>query len=413
MPFLLTGLFLILAPLSVATGLESQSAAKYLRVLTSVGILLCGLLGSARLRFGGAARAWLLFGLVWLASALWSDSPGWAMFHKVMFFFVLNAGIILGASIRSLADLERGVRFLGLASLIAAVAVIGAYLKDPNAATAGDRLALWGMNANLVAQTAAPLTVFCLFLTLNSCTVRGQACAALAFVLLLAILVMTGSRGGAVMALAGVGVLLLPYMRRPVVVMIVGLSFLLAWNVSVGLLDVDGEVRLVDELTKDTRESIWKYALRNFEAAPVFGLGWLHWGSNWAAVQGAYLQVLVEAGLVGAAVLVSAVLVSFWAWRIAVSRLKCDPSGSLKRYLYFSGALVLAPLVHGLAESSTVMGTSLNPLLLGFGASLLDRLPGFLSGAVKVPSPELKCAARASFGVSSCGAVSVRPDCIR
>jgi hypothetical protein len=34
-------------------------------------------------------------------------------------------------------------------------------------------------------------------------------------------------------------------------------------------------------------------------ASPVFGYGWLHNSDRWALVQSAYLQVLVETGIVG------------------------------------------------------------------------------------------------------------------
>ena len=377
--YVLAGLFLILSPLSMATGLESSQAAKYLRLLTTLLIVLVGLASSRSLRFGTASKAMLAFAAVWVASATWSDLPHWALFYKGAFALTLVSGTMLGATPRRLVDVEQGLRFLAFVSLLASLVVVLAYVRDPSSAMRLERLAVWGINANLIAQTAAPLSVFCVFLAVNDRRRLWKSLAVIALALLLIVMLLTGSRGGVAMAFVGAGLVLIPYGKRPAV-LIVSLGFVIAIGyVALEFLAQSDSVRLFDELTKNTRSGVWHYAFHKFESSPLIGHGWLHHGSSWSSVQGAFPQVLAEAGSLGATVLLITVLTILSRWYSVNSRLK--RRSDISQYTYLSAALIISHLVHGMAESSTVMGTSLNPLLLGMGVSLLDHLPSLAQEA--------------------------------
>src|SRR5690606_31280517 len=56
--------------------------------------------------------------------------------------------------------------------------------------------------------------------------------------------------------------------------------------------------------------------------------------------------------------------------------------GSAQKVRYLGMGLTGAVLVHSVAESATLMGSTLNALLLGLGVGLIDRVPEFASKEV-------------------------------
>ena len=92
-----------------------------------------------------------------------------------------------------------------------------------------------------------------------------------------------------------------------------------------------------------------------------------------------YLQVLVETGVIGAAgflFCIGAVMRS----GLKVVRLQRHWGKNLKAISWLTLGCTFGLLVHGLAESSSILGATSNPLVLGFSIALLERLPKLAKG---------------------------------
>lgn len=372
--------FLLLAPLSVATGLSISEPAKYARLLTTLVMVALGALSRRGLKTGPVASIWGLFTLMFVTASLWSDLPHWALFYKGMFGLTFFSGIALVNSARTQEALIRGLRFLGMVSAMAACLALVVYLTDRSASSAGDRMALYGINANALGQTAAPLLILCLFLVLNDRSRRKRTMLALACCALGLIIIATGSRGSLLMALAGITFLVLPHSKRPERIAAVAGCVLVVTFAALQFLDLEGGHRIFDEMGKNTRAGIWNWGWKGFLGSPAIGIGWFHYGTQWAAVQSAYLQVLIETGLVGATILLCAMIVTARRW-YGVQR-KLVRLGLSQKLSYLSLAFLGSVLLHGAFESSLVFGSSLNALFLGMGTCLVDRTLALSSAAV-------------------------------
>lgn len=374
-PYWLAGVFLICSPLSVAADLSSAGAAKYVRLGSSVLIVLWGMASADLFRWGPATSMCLPFVTVWTISPLWSSSPLWGLMNKGMFTLAFLSGVVLAMTPRKLPQLEAGLRFLGVISAAAALLVLYEYLTNPEGSVTHGRMAVGGINANAISQTAAPLAVLCAYLGLYASRQSFRKVAIGAFALLFVILLLTGSRGGILTAIVGCLVLSLPLTKRPGTLLAMGLLLLGCTFVAFEVLSMGDEARAVRELTKDTRSGIWRYALRRFEEYPLLGRGWLSQpgGRSWATVQSAFLQVLVETGLVGAALLGVSLLGNLV--RLMRVRRTIRMSKGARLMWYFTAACLAETVFHGLIESSMIVGTSLTPLLWGFGVGMVDALP--------------------------------------
>ena len=373
--FILAGAFLLLSPLSVATGLSFSEPAKYLRLGTTVVMLLVWLGSRRGFRLGGAAQAFVTFGVVFTASAAWSDLPHWALFYKGMFLLTSLAGLSLAGTVRSADELRKGMRFLGMVSAAAAVLAFAVYRINPDEATTQDRMAVLGINANMLGQTAAVLLILCAHLALNEPSRTWKRLMLFSGALLAVIIIGTGSRGALLMAGLGIVVLAIPHVARPGVLVSALVPAAIVGYLALEVIDAVGTERLVGEIGKNTRAGIWRFGLRQFGTSPIIGIGWLHWGERWGSVQSAYLQVLIESGLIGGAVLagtLAAVLSRAWRTHAQLQRQRLPADLS-----YLMLACLISTTVHGLAESSMVMGSTLNPLLLGLGVGLGDRVREF------------------------------------
>ena len=364
-------LFLLIAPLSLATGLEEAGTAKYARILATVLIVLIGIQRGGLLRLGAVAGMALPFAFCWTLSPLWSASPFWGLFYKSTFLLTFLSGLSLATTAVSVDTVCKGLRIVSVVSLAVALLLLYQYRTNPMA-TATGRLSVYGLNPNLLAEMAASLIILTAFVAAYDSGRWMRRLATAALVVLLTNVILTGSRGGFLMTIVGCTIVLAPKLRSNR-----AYAAVLAGGIVLVILFADHlsaihDSRIFSEATRDTRSDQWLGGLGLFQQRPLFGLGWLHSGNSWATFQTAYVQILVETGILGVVLflLLVATAVPHW-W--ATSR-RCRPGEIHSALLYLSAACVASVLVHGLVEASMVLGTSYPPLLLGYGVGLLDML---------------------------------------
>jgi len=362
--------FLLLAPLSVATGSSLCEPAKYARVATTLLMVGTWAAASRCQRLGPAGWGMVSFVALFVASSLWSDLPHWALFHKGMFALTCLSGIGVVAVCRSREQFQKGMQLLGIVSLFAAIVSVLVFRMDPTSANANSRLALMGMNANGVGHTAAALIIPCTYLICHSQRLLLRLLSLIACVILGAIAFGSGSRGALLFGFCGLIMIAAPRFRRsPGLVLVLSVAILLG-AVVYDYVGIQGGQRLSDNLTKDTRSGIWVFAIRQFLDSPVIGQGWLHRGNGWATFQNAYLQVLAETGIVGFALLAYAIALIVGA--VMKGRRTLRHHGMPPELVQFSAALIGANLLHGMFETSIVTGGSVGTFLLGIGIGLAD-----------------------------------------
>lgn len=379
--FLLAGVFAVLAPASVASGLSFSEPTKYARLLTTLMIVFWGLANGRGFRLGPAGVAFVVFLVVFGGAGAWSTTPHYALFYKGMFTLSAISGLVLVNSLRSEEELKRGFRLLGLVSGAATCVALGVYWYDPASSTRMGRMDILGMNANMLGQTAAALFILCLSVALNrpSKLVRFlmlSACAALGLMI-----IGTGSRASVLMALSGMLILMLPLVRRPAMVATIALGGMLTLYLAFEIMDLSGGNRLVANMSKNTRADVWHYGLRLFSKSPIIGIGWFQFERRQANLHSAYVQVLVESGILGATALLTALAVMIYCWCRNQRRL--GRLGRSRELSYLAAALLFPVLIHGLAESATFIAAGLNALFLGMGVGLLDRTLSWSEGAQK------------------------------
>jgi O-antigen ligase len=391
--FLLAGSFVLLAPISLGTESAISEGAKYLRLVTTLLIVCVGILNISRLRFGAGGRALIVFVVLFVGSGAWSNLPVWALFNKSMFGFTCLSGLVLAGSLRSAADMREGFRFLGMIAGGAAIVALAVFLKDPSGVSTQDRMAIFGVNPNMIGHTASPLSILCMYVAINDRRRVWRILMVGACCILGLIIIATGCRGAALTMMIGTSCLVAPHTRRPEV--LVGVLVCAALTAFVGfeVLDIGGNDRMLNEIGKNTRSGIWHWALRFFQKSPVIGCGWMHFGRRSATVQSMYIQVLAETGIVGAFTLFTTLSLVAASWLGGFVRLKRWrlPTGSA----YFALALVMVELVHGLTESSPVVGTMMSALNLGLGIGLSDRLVDLADVARPVGVPAAVATGRA------------------
>jgi O-antigen ligase len=391
---MLAGSFVLLAPISVGTGSSVTEGAKYLRLATTLAIVSVGIFNLSRLRLGTGSRALIVFVLLFVGSGVWSNLPVWALFNKSMFGFTCLSGLVLAGSLRSASDLREGFRFLGIIAGGAAIVALAVFAKDPGGAATQDRMAVFGVNPNMIGHTASPLSILCMYVAINDRRRLWKVLMVGACCILGLIIIATGCRGAALTMMIGTSCLVAPHTRRPEV--LVGVLVFAALTAFVGfeVLDIGGNDRMLNEIGKNTRSGIWNWALRYFHRSPIFGCGWMHYGRRSATVQSMYIQVLAETGIVGAIVLLTTISLVAVSWLSGFLRLKRWRMPTATGY--FALALVMVELVHGLTESSPVVGTMMSALNLGLGIGLADRLVDLADVARPALAPAALAAGQAA-----------------
>lgn len=412
--FLLLATFLLLAPASVSGGtVGGESILKWMRVAVLLCCFLLGLKWFRMPRMEDLSGKLLLLSIVFTAAAGWSTSPIWGFLFKGMFVCAVCASIALANCLGSETD------FRALARTMTSAAVLGSCLVGYAIFIQGDyeiwhgRLIVAQMNANSLAVSASIFGLLCFFHLLIHDALVWKFVAVICIGVMIALIVYSGSRSAVLTLFAGI-ILLLPAIakRQRHVMFLTVCSVIVMSGVSVvwigyseGPLEqsfsMDAEatdtLRIVDELTKDTRMRVWTTATKTWLAkSPVLGVGWIHRNNRWVMVQSSYLQVIVEVGVIGL-ILVVSFLYSGTLKVLKSLRIARRVRGFQSLMLYVFSATFFAIAFHGFFESAAVVGASPNAILLGFSAAQLDIL---VRQSVATPSriPARSKASQAAVG---------------
>jgi O-antigen ligase len=86
-----------------------------------------------------------------------------------------------------------------------------------------------------------------------------------------------------------------------------------------------------------------------------------------------YLQILLELGVVGAIVMGTLISTIAVTVRRKVADLRRCGAATFE-YGVFAYAVCCAIAIHGVAESSTILGTTANSFIIGLAVGLIDRV---------------------------------------
>jgi len=275
------------------------------------------------------------------------------------------------------------MKLLGFVAALSAVGLVFLFATAPAEEMGGKRLSVGGMNANIIGSSAAPLFLLCLFLLLRPQKTLHRGIHFTTAIILLSIVMATGSRGSFIMAALGSIFIMRPVLKKnmfmatffiliPIVVYYLFTETLSGSDAS----PTSGFDRITssDEGTRsaDTRAPVWNWAMKRFYESPLIGVGWMHFGNNSANVHSVYILILAECGLVGAYFFF---LVLIKIPTTFLSHLQSTEHHSISYDLtFFAGGILAAHLVHGMVESSTLFGSTVNCAFFGFGVGILDRV---------------------------------------
>lgn len=390
--FFFAGLLLLVAPLSGSS--ESTTTIKLVRIGLSVAMVVGCLTHFSRARVGKISRGLVGIACFYTLAAIWSNDPAYGLLHKGMFLASCVAGVVLAASLNGIVDLRDGLRTMLPFIAIGAVAIILVALTDESGNYVMGRLAAFKINANALGQSAAAMLILCLSHMVIDRS-KWKFLSGISSVLLIWIIIETGSRGSVLMAVAGGGLIFVGAVKglaQNIGLLIVLGMLLLPAMVLVGSeLATDiapatgfqrewssgGGGRMQREMLKDTRTQMWAQCFKEWERSPIIGVGWFSQKHRSRSTMNMYLQVLVECGEIG--------FVLFMIWLAMLGKQCIRLIGKVGNWprdyrvcAWLSFGCVIGLLIHGLAESSILLGTTVNPLLLGFSVVMLERIPAML-----------------------------------
>jgi O-antigen ligase len=382
--YLLAAAFMVVAPLSISG--TATEGIKYARLAITVAMVGFGLFVYKPEPFGSSTKAFLFFCSFFTAAALWSNDITWALFNKSMFFMSILGGLYMAFTTKTDQELYKGIKLLAVTGTVAGFFLFLTYLQNPEGNTAGDRMAVGGMNANTIGASAAPMFIFSFFLGLWQTGFKWKALCFSSSILLAIVILGSGSRGAVLMAIVGTLIATKPFLQKKASMVIMSCAIPIALLQLVAVtagFDIASKIPGLSRITEggnkeNTREGMWKYAYKKYETSPMIGIGWLHFGKSRSSANchNLYLQVLVETGIVGSAIFLAALVQILLRSR----NVKYELYGTDQPELLALPLGLLASIaVHGMVEASALFGTTALPLLLGYSVGLIDRLPALIS----------------------------------
>ena len=370
--------FIVIAPLSTSGG--AVVILKSLRLLTTV-LAFYFSVSSTKLpeRLGGA-RSLFNFVFLFTLAALWSDYPAMGMVNKGMLFFTVMTGLAMSYSAVSAKDLLKKLNMIGYVGGASSLTLGYVFITNKEENLVGDRLAVAGMNANTIGAAGALLLLLAVYLVFKSRKNIHKVIHLSSAVFLLAIVLGTGSRGALLMCAVGLIFVLKPILSKN------AMSIFVVCLIPFIVLQIYGAISTnedtvtpgIDRLanmnmeTENTRSGMWNWTIKKFNESPVIGKGWLSWGGTTSAnTHNIYLHVLAESGVIGGVVFLGMLFRLFSIYRVNTSSLKAgmDPY----EFTPLGAGILASVLLHGMVESSTILGSSTNALFLGISVGLMDR----------------------------------------
>ena len=378
---LIAGAYFVIGPLSSASDLPFVGVLKYGRVYVTLLLLFVAFFVVRLYRLRATAVAFLLFVGFYVMAALWSNLPVAALKYKGLYGLAVLSGFMLAYSIRDFRDLELSLRILLVAASVFAGIIVVQFLRNPAALIQNERLALWNMNPNRVGQALVAMLILTAYIALYDRSVLWRRTAYIVGSVLGIMLIYTGSRAAAGATLIGCFIVAIPMIRQPgklaFIGILVGITVLIALRAS----EVAGTERLLDT-NLENRQGVWGAAMNHWKESPIYGKGWVYniIGDRAATanMHSMYLQTIVEAGIFGGILMVLAMVYVVNAGRRLLRYVReldlVVPSA------YLALGYVVAIFVHGAVESGTLLGSTLNAMMLPFALGLFDRIPEMLRG---------------------------------
>ena len=347
-------------------------------------------------RLNPVARSLWSFSLVFAVMAVFSDSVAWGLFNKSLFALSVTLGFGSVYAVKSIEDLLKRMHLLGFVAAFSALGILYLFATSPPEEVGGDRLSVGGMNANIIGASAAPLFLLCLFLLLRKQQTWSRAVHFSTAIVLLSIIMATGSRGSFMMVACGSIFIMRPVLKKNMfmatffILIPVVVYYLFTETLSSSDSPTTGgfdRITSSEDGTRsaDTRAPVWTWAMKRFWWNPVIGCGWMHYGNSSANVHSIYILILAECGLIGA--------YFFFLFLIKIpttflTNLQVtNTNGASYDLIFFAGGMVAAHLLHGLVESSTLFGSSVNCVFFGFGIGILDKIMD-LDDSISTPVDE-------------------------
>jgi len=369
--------FLLLAPVS-AMLIPGAEVFKYLRLYVNVLATLLGMvfLLFRRYRISGVGWAFFLFILFYVLAGLWSNRPIAAVKFKGLLLPAVAAGLLAGAMVRSTQELRVALRVFLIASVCFAIpSFVNVMLLSP-ALAHGVEITFAGLNPNRLGQESTAMLILCTAVALYDPAKKWKIVAYGTATMLAAVVLATGSRASVGEGIIAVAILAMPMLKRPALLTTLGgITSLILWML---MSAATGQLYArYTQLDLENRADVWQYALSEFHHSRMIGQGWV-WdevgrreGTS-TNLHSIYFQVLAETGLLGA--FLFACLFGFIAISSVRLFFQTRRAGADRRWTFCAVAFIVGPLAHGIAESSSIQGSSINIMITSFGLGLFAPL---------------------------------------
>lgn len=385
--FVLMAVYFVLAPLSSATKIPAAEALKYGRLYMSLLIIVIGVFLTRVARPRPAGAVFLLWSMFYMAVAVYGPNPVNGVTYKGLYVVVVLSGIVAAYGVKSISDLRIGLRVLLVGSAVFALILFTEMLTNPAAVASIGRLTAFGMNPSRIGQECAPMIICGSMVAFYDRSKPWRLFAYGVCAILSLGAISSGSRGGVFEALIGVFACAVPLIRRP---FLLGFTVMIVYVVgSIILKAVSPEAtQRLQEVSFDTRRGVWDQAWQYFWESPFVGAGWImderaRAGGGTRNLHSVYMQVLVETGIFGMGVFLATI--AFVSLRAFLLYIFARARHANMQYVYFTLGLLAAVLAHCMVESSTIMGSNINALMLPFSIGLVDRMRELLKQEEPVP----------------------------
>lgn len=375
--------YIALTPIAVSE-FGFANLAKLGRVYFTVLLLITAVFFKKGWRLKPTTVAYMCFVCLYVLGALWSDQVIGAFMYKGLYFTLALAGAAMAVGVDGPWDYRKGMRLMTISAIGFAGIMLAELVRNPAAISSVGRFQPWDINPNRVAQIAAPLLIMCGYVALNDHNKRWKIVAWSTMAILSIIIIYTGSRAGLFMCFIGVSVAAVPLVKRPIALIVSGLLISAIVFVVMAVVD-SGEAteRLFTFNLIESREGKLQDAFELIGESPVFGKGWVYEmvgatdkGST-MNLHNMYMQILSEIGFFGGLVFVVVMLVAFTRGLLLLKLLR-ESRGYCTDIAHHCVGMTLAVLGQGVSESSTMMGSTVNGLMLTFGFGMMEQTIFFI-----------------------------------